>query len=47
MNTSIKTWLDQHIAVKQWLWFIALWVGGLVTVLAVTYPLKLLVKLAS
>ena len=48
MNTIIKTrvesWLDGHPKAKQWLWFIVLWMGGLLTVLTVTYPIKLLIK---
>lgn len=47
MNISIKckNWLDQHVTIKQWLWFVALWFGGLLTVTVLTYPLKLLMKL--
>jgi hypothetical protein len=48
MNTRIKTavlrWLEHHPTSKQWLWFVALWCGGLMGVTALTYPLKLLIK---
>jgi hypothetical protein len=48
MNTCIKqtlsAWLSRHPKVKQWGWFILLWWGGLLTVSALTYPLKLLIK---
>jgi hypothetical protein len=47
MSTIIKNWLDQHLTIKQWLWFIGLWFAGLLAVSMVTYPLKLLIKLAS
>lgn len=29
---------------KQWLWFVGLWFFGLVSVLALSTPIKLLVK---
>lgn len=29
---------------KQWLWFIALWTGGLLTVVILTYPIKMLFR---
>ncbi|MDB2415043.1 hypothetical protein N9W34_04650 [Rickettsiales bacterium] len=47
MNQCINkadTWLKSHPKVKQWLWFITLWCGGLLTVFAVSYPIKLLIK---
>lgn len=48
MNTIIKakveSWLNEHPKAKQWVWFIVLWIGGLVTVLSLTYPIKLLIK---
>ncbi len=46
MNIRIKEgvqfWLAQHPKIKQWLWFIILWIFGLVTVVVLTYPIKLL-----
>jgi len=47
MNTLINKWLDAHPKAKQWLWFLALWLGGLVAVYVLTYPLKLLIRAAS
>lgn len=44
MNTYIKetieSWLKRHPTFKQWLWFIALWFSGLLTVTVLTYPIK-------
>jgi hypothetical protein len=47
MNTRIKIWLQDHPKSNQWLWFVGLWLAGLVTVTVLTYPIKLLIKLAS
>lgn len=47
IKTSISLWLEKNHKAKQWLWFVALWCGGLATVMAVTYPIKLLIRLAS
>jgi uncharacterized membrane protein len=47
MNTCIKptlAWLDKHPKAKQWLWFVALWCGGLFTVTVLAYPIKWLMK---
>ena len=47
MNTAIKAarvWLDAHPTCKQWAWFGALWCTGLLGVLAVAYPLKLIIR---
>lgn len=47
MNICIKIvhqWLNQHPKVKQWAWFVALWLGGLMTVMAMAYPIKWLMK---
>lgn len=30
---------------RQWLWFLALWCGGLLSVAALSYALKLFLKL--
>lgn len=43
MNTPIK-WLEARPKLKQCLWFVALWIGGLATVTILIYPLKLLIK---
>lgn len=39
--------LNELPKLKQWLWFIALWIGGLSAVMAFTYPIKLLIKFSS
>ncbi len=48
MNTHIKklviSWLKRHPQIKQLLWFILLWIGGLLAVLLLTYPIKLIVN---
>jgi hypothetical protein len=50
MNTCIKKIvirINESPKLKQWLWFIALWLGGLCTVMLLTYPIKLLIILDS
>lgn len=44
IKKSLATRLAAHPKLQQWLWFIALWFGGLFTVLVLTYPIKLLIK---
>lgn len=47
MNICIKpvrAWLNKHPKAKQWVWFGALWLGGLMTVMAVAYPIKWIIK---
>lgn len=47
MNTCIKSfrhWLGQHPKAKQWAWFLILWLSGLLTVMAIAYPIKLIIK---
>jgi hypothetical protein len=47
MNTSInavKTWLNHRPKARQWAWFAVLWLAGLLTVLAVAYPIKWIIK---
>lgn len=47
MNICIKklqTWLSCHSKAKEWLWFAALWLGGLLAVAGATYPIKLLIR---
>lgn len=43
----IKNKLDKRPKMKQWLWFISLWLLGLISIFTLTYPLKLLIKLAN
>jgi len=45
--SNITIWLNGHVEAKQWVWFIVLWLCGLFTVVAITYPLKLLMKIAA
>lgn len=40
----VNLWLEKHPKTAQWLWFIILWAGGLLTITILTYPLKLLIK---
>lgn len=42
---SVQTWLAVHPRARQWLWFIALWFMGLLTVSLLTYPIKLLIRI--
>jgi uncharacterized membrane protein len=47
MNTAIEKislWFDRHPKARQWAWFVALWCGGLFTVMACAYPIKWLMK---
>lgn len=38
---AISAWLAERPKTKQWLWFAALWLGGLLTVMSLAYPIKL------
>lgn len=42
-----KAWLDRHLAVKQWLWFVGLWLGGLAAAVVLMYPFKILIRLVG
>lgn len=47
MNRCIKTtiaWINKYPKLKQWLWFIGLWCGGLSTVLAFSYLVKFMMR---
>ncbi len=44
INKLIISWLKRHPQVKQWLWFVVLWVGGLLAVLILTYQAKFIVN---
>jgi hypothetical protein len=44
INKLVVSWLKRHPQVKQWLWFVALWVSGLLAVSILTYPIKLIVN---
>ncbi|WP_157010381.1 hypothetical protein [Legionella fallonii] len=51
MNMSIKKkltrFLQTHPKTRQWLWFIFLWCVGLLSAMAIAFPVKVLIKLAS
>ncbi|HLF66170.1 MAG TPA: hypothetical protein VI522_00990 [Gammaproteobacteria bacterium] len=44
IKQMIIMWLQQHPKTRQWLWFIGLWLAGLLTVVALSYPIKILFK---
>ncbi len=47
MNICIKQllhWLNRHEKLKQWGWFVALWLAGLLTVTMISYPIRWVVK---
>ncbi len=49
MNTTIKErikiWFSkQKPKTQQWIWFVLLWIGGLLTVTILTYPIRFLIK---
>ena len=47
MNPCIKglnTWLSKHPKLKQWLWFVFLWFGGLFAVYSMSMVIKLMMK---
>ncbi len=39
--------MNMGTKLKQWLWFIALWIAGLLAVLILAYPIKLLIAYMS
>lgn len=47
MNTCIErvaNWLNHHKKVREWCWFFLLWFSGLFAVVAMSYPIKLLIR---
>ena len=47
MSTCTKTierWFARHPKAREWAWFAVLWLGGLLAVTAVAYPIKWLMK---
>jgi hypothetical protein len=40
----IESIINKHPKLKKYLWFIGLWLFGLISVSVLTYPLKLLMK---
>lgn len=46
MDTA-RAWIARHEGTRQWLWFIALWLGGLLAVSLVAYPIKGLIRFMS
>ena len=40
----LRDWLDKHPKLKEWVWFVVLWLGGLAAVLAFAYPIKWIIK---
>lgn len=51
MNMGIKKkltrFLRAHPKTSYWLWFIFLWCVGLLSAIAIAFPVKILIKLAS
>ncbi len=43
----IENGVKSYPEVKSWLWFVVLWFFGLFSVLAITYPIKILIKTIS
>ncbi|MDX2083415.1 MAG: hypothetical protein SFV53_05480 [Rickettsiales bacterium] len=44
LTKKVTSYLDNHKNLKQWLWFILLWLGGIISAFVLTYPIKLLIK---
>lgn len=42
--TKFQKWLNKRPSLKQWLWFILLWCLGLVAVILIAFPIKVLIK---
>ena len=36
--------MRKYIKLKQWLWFIALWLSGFLAMSAIAYPIKWFIK---
>lgn len=41
---KLKLYLKNHQKLQEWLWFIFLWLVGLVLVVIMTYPIKFIIK---
>jgi hypothetical protein len=44
MFKTLKEKLNQHSVLKQWTWFIGLWISGLFAVLALSITIKIVYK---
>lgn len=42
---SLEEKHNMHKRIKEWAWFIGLWLGSLVTVLIISYTLKWLIMI--
>ncbi len=40
----VKAFAKRHPKIMEWIWFFALWLGGLLTVTVLTYPIKMLIN---
>lgn len=47
MNRSIKAWLNACPKRKEWAWFCALWLGGFLSLLTVSFIIKALMSVES
>ncbi|MCX8515588.1 MAG: hypothetical protein ORN57_01145 [Alphaproteobacteria bacterium] len=47
MNSALGRWLQYQPKIRQLLWFVALWLGGLLVAIILSAPIKLLIKLMS
>ena len=48
MNQCISkasAWLDKHKKLKQWLWFFILWCSGFLTMILLSYLIKLIMNI--
>lgn len=45
MSMVIKRWFDAHAKARQWAWFLLLWCGGLGCAMALSYPIKWLIRM--
>ncbi len=41
---NMNLWLNKRPKLKQWLWFILLWLGGFLSVYTVAYLIKIVMR---
>jgi hypothetical protein len=40
----VARWFARHPKAREWAWFVALWLGGLMAAVALATPIKLIIK---
>jgi hypothetical protein len=47
IKKKLICFLETHPKTSQWTWFVLLWCVGLLSAIAIAFPIKMLIKIAS